>query len=493
MRLMQTKMLSRGIRNCVIAVALLAAAGAQAFSLIGPLTSWQVVGLAYGFGEDIGGPMYRDEGFRWNVPVITYGFDKSFIDYFGPNGVKAIDEAFLYFNDLPRVTQMSTNLEEYSTSTLRENFSAGAMSIIDVKSTAMSLIMEELGFADPIRYTFTLRSRSVVGTPPVTNYATIMRNFDPVTWTESRYVNGKLYSYQIQEFRLPDHADALEFVSLGEDDRQTIPVASGLARITLDGSVSDSGAAGSTAPGLFRIGLTRDDVGGIRWLYRPSNFAMETLLPTITAGFALGARGAWIPFTGLTNDVTVTNGQVIGTNQFVSQGWRGGRNHMRFQRAFFDPIFGQTFVTLTNAYTDVTVTTNRTLVVQALQRAINGPDFLFLSEDLGLVQNLVPALLRRTGTAGWINNDAINGADETALSAGPGVIAPPVQISFSKLLPYFLNFTSAFLDDFPGEGDAAFSGVWGSFDGSTNAPIIYPVGGPLTLQQLRQQILRGER
>jgi hypothetical protein len=306
-------------------------------------------------------------------------------------------------------------------------------------------------------------------------------------------VNGKLYSYQIQEFRQPDHADALEFLSLGDSDRETIPVASGLARITLDGAVSDSGAAGTIFPGLYRIGLTRDDVGGIRWLYRPSNYAMETLLPTITAGSALGARGAWIPFTGLTNNVTVTNGQVIGTNQIVSQGWRGGRNHLRFQRAFFDPIFGQTFVTLTNAYTDVTVTTNRTMVVQALQRGINGPDFLFMSEDLGLANNLAPVFLRRTDTSGWINNDAINGADETVLSAGPGVIAPPVQISFSKLLPYFLNSTSAFLDDFPGEGDAVYSGVWASFDGSTNAPIIYPVGGPLTLKELNRQVLRGER
>ncbi len=489
--------MSKWIKLCAAVIALVATPGVKAFSLLGPLTSWQVNGLAYGFGGDLGGPMNLREGFRWNVPVVTYACDKSYIDYFGSEGTKAIDDAFQYFNDLPKSTQISSSLDEYSTSTLRENFEASALGIIDIKSTAMGMIMEELGFADPIRYTFTLRSRVVttVNNVSFTNYVTIMRNFDPVTLSPSRYVNGTLYTYEIQEFAAPpfDHADALEVVRFGNDD-ETVPVATGLTHFKFLTGVADSGPAGSIAPGLFRTGLTRDDVGGIKFLYDPKNLAVETLLPTVGLGSGLGASGAWVPFTGITNQVGVTNVVIGGTNSILSQGLRGGRNKLRFQRVFFDSIFSQTFTPITNAYTDVAVGSNFTMVVQAVARGITQPDFVFVAEDIGLVANLLPALLLRSDTANWTDNDLINGVDETALSHGPGVIAPPIRISFSDQLPYFVNSTqSAFLDEFPGENSASGSGVWGSFDGSTNAPIIYPRYKNISLQQLRREVLgRGQ-
>lgn len=481
-----------------LAAAMFVAPAAWGFSLIGPLTSWQANGLAYGFDADIGGPMNLSEGFRWNVPVITYACDKSFTDYFGAQGVHAIDEAFKYFNDLDNASKLAQTLDEYSTSTIRENFEAEALGITDVKSTAMSLIMEELGFADPIRYTFTLRSRTTetIQNVTYTNYVTIMRNFDPVTLSPSRYVNGTLYSYQIREFRAPpfDHADALEVVLFGNDDL-TAPVATGLGHLTLSDGVADSGPSGIFLPGRFRTGLTRDDVGGFAWLYHPNNYAIEGLLTNVTGSIAGGFGNGWIPFAGLTNAFQTTNTQFLtgtnATNQIVITGPRGGRNKLRFQRVFFDYLIGQTFTPITNQYTDVTVSSNLTLVVQSVQRGITAPDFIFVAEDLGLANNLVPVGTRRTDTTGWIDNDALNGVDETALSHGPGVIAPSVRISFSDQFPYFENLgSSAFLDDFPGEGDSFTSGFWGSFDGSTNAPVIYPVYRHLTLPQLRSQILQ---
>src|SRR4051812_12111309 len=61
------------------------------FSLIGPPKNggnpndWQArgfggrpAGLGYTLGGDIGGPMNQLEGYRWNVPIITYAFDESF-------------------------------------------------------------------------------------------------------------------------------------------------------------------------------------------------------------------------------------------------------------------------------------------------------------------------------------------------------------------------------------------------------------------------------
>ena len=34
-----------------------------------------------------------NEEYRWNVPIVTYSFDQSFVDYFGQAGVQAVQEA----------------------------------------------------------------------------------------------------------------------------------------------------------------------------------------------------------------------------------------------------------------------------------------------------------------------------------------------------------------------------------------------------------------
>jgi hypothetical protein len=459
------------------ALLVLAVPAASAFSLLGPYTSWQVTGIGYRLIGDIGGPMNEREGFRWNAPVITYAFDKSFIDYFGPDGVHAVDQAFQYFNDLPAASKISTNLDEYSQQTLRDHYEAAALGIMDLKSVAMAMIIEELGLAEPARWTFCLRNRDVYTVQNVTftNYITIMRNFDPVTLQPSRYVNGTLFTYEIQDpaGRNPDYADAVEVVRFG-DSTETLPVAQGYGAFA----------------GQFRTGLTRDDVGGLRFMLHPNNIAVEQLLATVSSAPAGGgvASSAWIPYSGISNLVAVTN--LIfssGSNTLVDVGLRGGRNKLKFQRVAFDSLLGQTFTPITNYYTDVVVSSNFTMVVQRVARGITQPDFLFVAEDLGLIGNPgSPVLNERTGTGNWVDNDAINGSDETALSHGPGVISPSVRISFSDQLPYFENDTgSEFLDE-----DTAFnSGVWGSFDGTTNAPVIYPVYRNISIQQLRGEIL----
>ena len=62
----------------------------SAFSLLGPYTEWMDVQKGYRQPGDIGGPMNIDEGYRWNIPVITYGFDRSFLDYFGSTAIPQI-------------------------------------------------------------------------------------------------------------------------------------------------------------------------------------------------------------------------------------------------------------------------------------------------------------------------------------------------------------------------------------------------------------------
>ncbi len=482
------------VKELLLALCLLAAPGASAFSLLGPFPPWQTRDLSYNLlNTDIGGPMNIGEGFRWNVPVITYAFDRSFINYFGPRGVQAVEEAMQILKDLPPATKISPDLGEYSTQTLRENYEAEALGLIDLKTVALNLLVEELGLTDPVRYTYTLRARETrtVGGVTITNYLTVLRNFEPVApHASSRIVNGFLYTFEIEEFNLPvQHADAVEFLRFDSDTfLENVPVATGTSRFGTTGPnpTSDFGA--------FRTGLSRDDVGGLRYLYHPKNYAVETLLPNITMGRRVD--NTYTPFLGITNAVGVTN-VIIGTNQlgtnFFSVGVRGGRNKLNFQRVFFDSIIGTAFTPTTNAYTDVLVSTNNQLVVQPLLRAITQPDIVFTAGDLGFTTpGLRPVLTRRTDTANWIDNDALNGSDQVGVNdRGPGVIPPQVVISFSDQFPAIVSSDNAFLGSSSGEDFGFVTGYWASFDGSTNAPVIYSRAGLIGVQQLRAQILGG--
>src|SRR5688500_4103435 len=53
-------------------------------------------------GLDIGSPVNPFlEFYRWNVPVITYAFDDNFIQFFGKEGIKAVEGAVRILAELP--------------------------------------------------------------------------------------------------------------------------------------------------------------------------------------------------------------------------------------------------------------------------------------------------------------------------------------------------------------------------------------------------------
>ena len=92
---------------CLVLLLALSAPQSDAFSLAGPFEDWQTPALGYDtFGDDITAPKNLGEEYRWTQPIITYGFDRSFLDYFGLDGVEAIDEAFEILNALPPASQM---------------------------------------------------------------------------------------------------------------------------------------------------------------------------------------------------------------------------------------------------------------------------------------------------------------------------------------------------------------------------------------------------
>src|SRR5690348_9350762 len=104
----------RLLQIIAVLMCLLAARPTGAFSLLGPFEAWQTAALGYNPGGlDRGAPKNRGEEYRWNVPVITYAFDPSFLTYFGSEGVAAVDAAFNIINSLPDLTTLSTNLFEF--------------------------------------------------------------------------------------------------------------------------------------------------------------------------------------------------------------------------------------------------------------------------------------------------------------------------------------------------------------------------------------------
>ncbi len=253
--------------------AALLAAGVQCssgFVLIGPPEPWEVPEIAYMLPGDIAAPHNLGEEFRRNVPVVYYGFDASFLDYFGSNGVYAVDQAFALLNSLTNrsFSQYSRDLHEFPLYSTRENYEAEALNLIDLKSITLATIVEKLGLLDPTRYVWGLHDRYTLpggSCPAAMVYLVVQRNFDPVPssleqYQGSPFINDVLYSYYLTENcgqGGPPSADAITFQV---DPLDITPTA-----------VADLGIRG----GGFYTGLTRDDMGGLRYLMQASNANWE--------------------------------------------------------------------------------------------------------------------------------------------------------------------------------------------------------------------------
>src|ERR1700756_4172157 len=137
---------------CVSLILALGVRSVSAFALLGPFAPWMTPQLAYQDGVSIGGPMNIGEGYRWNVPVITYGYDQSFLDYFGTNGVAAVESAIQILNDLPPASQIM--LTNYSLTPRLFNQQPASRNLIDLRSMALALLLEHMGLAQPTRWTY---------------------------------------------------------------------------------------------------------------------------------------------------------------------------------------------------------------------------------------------------------------------------------------------------------------------------------------------------
>jgi hypothetical protein len=407
----------------------LTASNAFGFALLGPYADWMDTTNGFRMPGDIGGPMDIKEGYRWNVPTVTYGFDQSFLDYFGSNGVYAVESAIGILNALPPASELF--LTNFPFSTTRGNGRAAASGLLDLKSVALFTLLEELGLTQPIRYIFAIRRWDpslvpyenggvTLGSAP--NYL-IERNFAPESLQASVYINGTLYAGLVWT-----------------QDTNPVPTSATVVVVDVDPTADYSTAVadgwyGYFSAGKFFIGLTFDDVGGLRYLLSTNNLAFETLLPGVQPS-------------------------VSSANPLVNGAIRPGVDKLTFVRHPFDSQKGA-FLTITNPYLD-TYVQNGQVQHQQLQRVLDHPDFLFAAGNNGWPGSLAA----RTDTKSWINNAAATG---NSGGTGPGVITPPVVITFD-----WHGDEVQTLEPTPETSVYVNAMGWGTFDGTTNALISYP-------------------
>jgi hypothetical protein len=502
----------------LVVLACSAAASSQGFSLLGPFDTWQVAALDYNSqpnifygGIDIGGPQGLGQQYRWNTPRLYYAYSAEFLAYYGQDGVNAVEKILGpngILNKIPPVSQMSKNLTEFPLDTRNLNPTAAALGIIDLKSFVLSEILIQMGLANADRYVWTLRARYLPNGAACPNYLTsvIMRNYDPVTWNPSAYVNNVLYTYFVDTVCPPAPvvgSDALE--------RTVDSTARGASALTDEESVG-------SLPGVYYTGITRDDAGGLRNLLSPRQVAVEALplnsaigggygagLPAIgngsggfngggingspwnlAVGIGLtnatilggGSSSPWVTIifnggtNGSTNSIVVTGPTNTLTGPFVT----AGQDHITFRQVAYDSTVGIIFNPGVDNYY-ITTYENGRVVQELVTRIVAVPDIVIGAGDLGTLLNDPSPEASSRGFPNFVNS-----IGNAPLVNGPGMINAPTSLNFTDAGAFFENDGNSF----QAGAIAGPISYWGSFDGTTNPPVVFPSG--TSYQQLESQL-----
>jgi hypothetical protein len=467
-----------------LALGMSAAGNAFGFSNWGPLETWQTQDLDYtirylpsiplpdvilqqvqgpgslfSLNVEIGGTKNLGEGSRLNVPIITYGYDTTFLTYFGAKGVAAIDSAFTLLNGLPKVSSASPKLTEFITQGNQQiNYSAQAMRMLDLKSTVMWLMMEHMGLIGET-HTYDLRERVMepgATDPCAFDTVVLQRNFDPISYGPSQYVNGTLLTYQIGCLNpAVDVGDAMEqAVQVG------VPQFSAVA------------TREALQVGGYYLRITRDDMGGLRYLYRHNRYVNEGFDTNTTISTA-------IPGYNPVN-LAATN-SVGGTFSALL----GGVEKITFVKTSYDSTLGTGFTPITYSYS-IPWVTNGVLRSLSVTRTITAPDIIFTAGDITFPGPFPyqETLIRSSGfiTYGAAVSPGTVNAGATIVT--PSVITPEMVVTFNNSGQVYYNEGTAFNDQ-ANAIDLGF--IWGSFNGSTNAPVPFPTG--TSVNEIEDQVL----
>jgi len=197
-----------------------------------------------------------------------------------------------------------------------------------------------------------------------------------------------------------------------------------------------------------------------------------------------------VPITNPTNAPTVANIITYFTNYTFSVlqvscvpntvNLRQGIEKITFIRQDFDSILGTSWSPVTNFYHQTAVT-NGVAVLQTFRRIITQPDILFTTADLTGGPQALPTFSRLTRTFPNFNATQVaNG------QFGPGTVQPAIRFTFNNVGRVFENIVGSFIGLNGGVSpDANFIGFfqWGSFDNTTNPPVVYPSSASLAALQ----------
>lgn len=430
-----------------------AVVSSQGFTLIGPWAPWQVARIGYQLAGDIGGPVPLGEEFRLTIKTITYGFSPEFVNWFGQTGMDAVEEAVEVFTDLGDLSVIDPNA--FPLNSTRFNATAFQLNMIDLKTWSMQNLIEFAGLTDCERYVFTLRELEDINN--VRFYTVISYNYDPVTLRPTFHINGHLYTYTT----IFDNDTDLAFPVVQPVD----PLA--------DISTPVAARENFFPQGRYFTSLTRDDVGGLKYIYSTSNYNVETLPAgtTQSAGGSgvsqiTGGSTAWSPILpNLTNQVAV-----VSTN-LIDRGLRPGIGRLNFVKTEYDTVFGD-FLPVFVRDADFVIN-NGIPTRQNVERFLaTGPDAIFDAADFDDT-----ALVLRSAVA-YTSFDPISAV---VGDIGPGSINAPYIFTYSKRGITYRNSRPFFLDQDPGSELLN----WGSYDHTDKPPVLYPdTASVLNLQEL---------
>jgi hypothetical protein len=261
------RLLKRAVCVFLLALGVVSAPG---FSLLGPYDNWQVPEIGYNLPGDVGGPMNITEEYRYNTPNLYYAYNQNFIDFFGTNGINAVEQAIAMFNALTNTGFTALDINQYPLEGTRINPRAEQLQLLDLKTITINLLLEQLGLAEPERWVWTIHDRwqtSPASPCPAMSYWVVMRNFDPVGYFPTPYINNVLFTYEIIETCNPPNPLAWTF---------NFPV-----EFPLDVFAPENTTLAYTSTvfrrGAYALSLTRDDVGGLKYLYQTNNVNWETI------------------------------------------------------------------------------------------------------------------------------------------------------------------------------------------------------------------------
>lgn len=432
-------------KSALICVFLIgSAASSFSFTMLGTPAGWQTTRIGYqtiwNGVTDLGAPMNLGNEYRITQKIITYGYTPEFVNWYGQRGMDEIDEAVTMLEDLGDLSVIDPNAFPLQAS--RFHASAFQLDLVDLKSSVLQKLVELAGLGNPERFVFCLRN--LEGTAPNFVYSVIQRNFDPITYKPSSYINGHLYTY----------------VNIFDDTTIAYPIIVTVDPLAEQASPVAAESSRANLAGNYYANLTRDDVGGLKYIYSNSNWNVQTL-PTGSAsssgGLGViaqnGSSNAWSPvLPNLTNTVAT-----ISTN-LVNQGLRPGIGKLDFEKVEYDQTFGE-FIPVSVRESDLVIT-NGFQTRQIIERALDdAPDLTFSAQDL--------LTLYDRSAISYTNFDAISAV---AGDSGPGSVNFPYTMSFSSEASLLIN-AFPFNQD---EEDAVRFPIYGSFDGSTSEPFVYP-------------------